>query len=78
MTNEDIIKIGEEFERFLNPVYEQLDRVEKTQAEHTDKIDALMAEIHNSHQELGAHEDKTNFGIDKIKEHTGIVSAHNT
>jgi archaellum component FlaC len=103
MTDEEIKRIsdafaermGEEFERFLNPVYEQLegvdkrldkvdqrldkvdkrlDRVEMTLEEHTDKIDALMAEMHDFHQEFGAHKDHTDSEIDKIKVHIGLIS----
>jgi predicted nucleic acid-binding Zn-ribbon protein len=87
MTDEDLKKIGDEFERVLNPVYEEFDtvnqrlgRIEKTLGhhskileEHTDKIDALTAEVHDIHLEIGAQRDKTDSEIENIKAHIGLA-----
>lgn len=73
MTNEDIVKIGEEMVKVLEPVYEQLDRIEKTQNEHTDKIDALTVDMIQVQDELGAiKDDLGEFKRHNQKEHTEI------
>lgn len=74
MTDNDLKKIGDEMIRVLEPVYEQLDKIESTLSEHTDKIDALTVGVHQLHQELGAFKDKTNSDVEAIKQHIGMSS----
>ncbi len=45
MTSEDVVKIGDEMIRALEPVYQDLDSIKKTLSEHTDKIDALIVDV---------------------------------
>ena len=74
MSDEDVKKIGEAMEQALEPVYGQLERIEKVQGEHTDKIDALTLEMHEIKQDLGIFKDYTHTQIEKIKTHIGLPS----
>lgn len=80
MTSDDIVKIGEEMVRVIEPVYKQLDKIESTQNEHTNKIDALIADMVQLQDEIGVIKDDyknikrelKNFNDHNQKEHDEI------
>lgn len=57
MTSDDIVKIGEEMIKVIEPVYEDLGSIKKTLSEHTDKIDALTLDMVQLQNEVGVIKD---------------------
>lgn len=86
LSKKDLEMIGDGMVKILKPMYEKLDSIDKevkgiknevksvkqVQEEHTDKIGALMAKMHDIHQEFGINKDKTDSEIEKIKDFVGL------
>jgi len=86
MTTDEIKQIGEELDRILKPVYDDLDElkkdvkdVKKTQKEHTEMIDALTGDVMTLQGQMGAvHDDikiikeRHQKDTEEIKEFIGI------
>lgn len=73
MTSEDIVQIGAEMTRLLEPVYEDLKSIKNTQNEHSNKIDALMVDVKQLQDEMGAlRDDLGNKERRHLEEHNQI------
>ncbi len=77
MTDEDLKKIGGIIQKEINVA---LEPIKKTLDEHTDKIDALTADIHSLQdsnkaiwEEISAGAQKTKQDIESIKTHIGFT-----
>jgi predicted nucleic acid-binding Zn-ribbon protein len=86
MTDEDLKKIGDEFERALKPVYEDLDQIKndvggikKELQEVTENVDALRGDVAKLQDdvkgirvEIGFKTQRNKREIDEIKTHLGL------
>lgn len=79
MNDKDFKKIGDEMVKVLEPVYEQLDRMEKKQDAHTAEIIQLQAEsgaikdkVTSIDEKLTNHIDQEREGVDEIRGHIGL------
>jgi len=54
---------------------EGMTEVKEVLDEHSNKINALVLEVHEIHQELGSSKDKTTLKLDKLKEHVGLPTS---
>lgn len=76
MTDSDFKRIGDEFERLLGPVYEQLDRMEEKQDRMELKQDANIADIMQLQKETGAIFDKLKDVDDKLDALDNKLTGH--
>lgn len=89
MTKDDIKLIGDEMVRAVEPISEDLAKIQEAQKQHSEKIDALTGDVIQLQKEVGAIRDDlttvkdklTNFqtevreSTDEIREFVGMPRA---
>jgi hypothetical protein len=79
MSDEDLVKIGDEMVRIVGPIYKDLDYLKNNVNELRDDVGALKVEVHDIHLKIGsgrdeflAFKDNTEQEVSVIKKQIGL------